>query len=368
MQKNSDSDVVVAAAWTRWVLYPICILVSVQMMRREVQQTERNHVGYHRWLDKFALSAMLFYTLHLCVVLLNKIQTICTYSYLFSSTFLHLGHNTVLLYQTVRLEHCFSSQRVHSDFGYSRFTFAVMYVVIAIMDCACFCLFLVWTVHDHAEFGCEVLTNGDVYVLLSGSLGGLLIAMFALVTMLSLIKLQQVKTRHRASSGADKKEVVFQKINEIIVKISSLLLLFVLKGTVLGGVVVPLKYMNFVYHDSIVSVLNAADQLTSIYLVSLMVERNDEKYLELLSALCCCINVTEDNKKRVLSRMISKASNRTSVPPVVDADVATPDTEWTSTHPVKTEHSINDDLFRIQADTLRDTLRSAKASLAMEQL
>lgn len=297
---STDMDMIYGS-WATWILIPISIIISLTIIKKELrnrkqtqdQQKLVQQDSYQKWLNISSLTAMILFTMQLIINLINKIPVICQYSYVIIVTFWCLAHCTLALYQTIRLQAIFSSERIHSTFGYSIYTFYIIYGVIFIsMVYAIYAQAVSYDYDDYGVYGCGIIfASSDTF---ENTVPISILLLFTLhcgVLMLYVIKICQIS---KQSSVQD--ERVMERIKFFLRKIILLTLLYFLSAVFM---VVLVSFIIFIdFYDTILGLMVIIGNiLFTIYLVYLMLEHNNKDYIKFINKckifkciLCCCRN------------------------------------------------------------------------------
>ena len=301
MMSEPTTVELVSGAWTARIIFPICILICISFIKTDLKNKSIPEDQYQIWLDRLSLLTMLCCTFQMLVNFLHKTPWICQYNFRFIILFWGSAQCIIPLYQTVRLQSIFSAKRVHNKYGYNKCVFIIVYTIIFVNIAVLLAVF--WSildVKDHGVFGCEynsrrrlkaynISTSLIVYWFIFGF--GI---MHLGVLSLYVIKILQIKRKIRGKSSSNDQSIT-NKVNFFLSKIVTLTLLYYLKAMMALSVYYVFSIIMPFAASPVLTIAIGVDMTLSVYLVYLMIERNNYDYTRFVKCfrlrnLCCCLH------------------------------------------------------------------------------
>lgn len=297
-----------AAAWIAWITWTPAIIMCCYIIKREIQ-SRRNHKENDlasKYLLFCSLTAMIS-ILMLCIeILFMNIRYLCLVA-------TYLSPPTMATYvmffgfcQLHRLHFCFSRTQCHSNKGYPKWLFIIMYLVGIVLTIWCWIIsFLYITVRNnpnHSVHGCQDEMQKEYFMAVA--VAGICYIIWDLFTLfLYSYKIYQF----RKVTEDENKDKISQRIQFTLNKVLLLTLSMEILAGIQCGLHVVGNIMDWIPIISILfDIICAPCMVLSTWTVYLLLEHNLKDYLYFLNLIdrfkciywiCCCCKGIVDNAK-----------------------------------------------------------------------
>eukprot|EP01084_Bolivina_argentea_P066812 121822_1 len=284
-------QIALIAGWFNRCIYILLLIIlfwifKSEPSKRKIKQETNDHYNsiYQRLLNISSIVVIIFCIIAAFLSLLTCIPYICVYTNGVSGFTWSLIKITLTLYQIARLNYCFSSQQVHSSkYGYSKYTFGVLYIgaIVNIVSTFYVSFFIVHIVTEQIDmYGCiaKIPCKQDFKLILMSII--IYFVWDLTVLFLYIYKVIQIYFKTNFQN-----ECIYNRIYGILRKIIFLTILYEITT------VVPMSNFLFVksrkiqlFTDAIVWCIDILASGVTIYL---MMEHNNECYLKFVRCLLC---------------------------------------------------------------------------------
>ena len=271
--------------WIVRICAPIAILIQLKLIKIELdkRKTENwsEHNNYEKWLKICSLSSMIGNVLILFAMITETIPIVCKYTFGFYSCLWSFSVCSLTLFQIVRLQYCFSSSQVHSDFGYPKCLFIILYAMRFIL--ILYQMIVAWIAFSSTDignnFGCLIVPKLGYFWELRLPPIFVYYAWDLLTLMLYIAKLCQFSRKIKNEADS-----VYIRINFILKKMTVLVLtLTTFSWCCFVVYFLPLSTIQYAFR----TLLHALAPLLDVIIVYLMIERNNKQYVMIVNKCCC---------------------------------------------------------------------------------
>lgn len=274
--------------WFTRIALSITFIVVSLLTKREYSksrcelQEENTGTGndYSKWLHRFTISTMILCGLLPLFGVFNKIPIICGYTYSVPTLLWGLAPTSLTFYQITRLQYVFSKTQVHSNFGYSKCVFIILYIYgIFVIMLSIISVWFSQTFVSNGEYGCSV-NSTNLATKLLGIYAICYIIWDFTVLLMYLLKFCQSRKRWMNNKNG----TVWQRINFILTKILILTLFYEFKYM---STIVVIQFTSSTIVNTILMMTDSIIISLSIYL---MREHNNNEYKRLVkiyNTICC---------------------------------------------------------------------------------
>eukprot|EP01084_Bolivina_argentea_P309689 535732_1 len=274
----------------------ICLCLC-KKNRNKAKQPDTNHIRNKYQLRLNILSSATFIPI-ICYPIANSIKHIPFICQFGSQIALSCGISSramITIYQIARLEYTFLNSQIHSTYGYPYWVFILLYLYgIACSFQVWIVVWFVFSVKLTASNYCfSTITSFGVNWFLFGAL--LYYPWDLIVLLLYIVKICAIKRRKYSNEHNDTDRSIIKRINYILTKIIILTILYELFSFIIQVMVVFINHNSSTALLMIRELMFMSDAICSGIVIFLMIEHNNEHYLNLLQMLnklqlCCCFD------------------------------------------------------------------------------
>ena len=112
---------------SRAVIYFIFFMLSLLILKSEINR-RKSVVFTAKWFKWFSIICIIAGTVHLILNVLEWIPISCTITSYLAVIFRVIFLISIVYYQIYKLYYCFANTQIHSDKGYPKWLFWIMYI------------------------------------------------------------------------------------------------------------------------------------------------------------------------------------------------------------------------------------------------
>ena len=300
----------IVSQWIIRIWYPICSVFIALLIRNDLSKRKNDiridNDPYPKWLNLWSFLALLSYFISTITWFLTTFQFTCYYAVVAIFALYSMGPIFLTMFQITRLQYCFYSGQVHSvKYGYPKCLFIILYCIgsiLLIVSSMPIFMFYSKTSNDMMTKyeSCNALNMKDYmtgfaeYVSISSLSITIYFGWDIVVLCLFIFKVCQIKSKFKEQEDRNN---IYRRIRFILQKITILTVLFEIKHFMKGGLDL-MTHFDVKYALIVDSVYYGADHAISTILIYLMIERNNDQYIEFMKIFCCgkCVDYpNEDN-------------------------------------------------------------------------
>ena len=291
----------VAITYLLWIIPNFFVLYS------EIKQRQKSSVSFTtKFFELFSFMCIISGFLHCVFAMLTYVPGLCAFSFFLQITVGVLLVLSMGFYQLSRLYYCFANNQVHSNKGYPKWVFVIMYTIGILYG---FMVIMSLQLSDVVDslfrtFACGYNDNFEYFYYPMFTEDSYRWSTYwAAVTVLlyafwDLITLLLYGWKIRAYIDKDNLSIVFTRIMSILFKITILTLFYQFMAYI--SLVIAMLYyeLNIIPAISVILANFMANMLifTITFSMYLMMDHNEEKYYAFLKwikytriyLMCCC--------------------------------------------------------------------------------
>ena len=301
--------------WIKILEHIVSFIICAYILKKDM----KNRIDYNLNYNNFNIYqkslhhlSLITFILILSACLLNAtkfIPILCVFGPQFSLMIQTLFRISLTFYQIARLQYTFNDNNNHSKkYAYSSKIFYISYIYGVILTL--YLLIVPWFIymvqlHQKMMFECNYKFTKSSNILLL-----IMISAYYLwdipILLLYINKIRAIKRKKFSGSNTkvttktnnndNNDTIILGRINYILIKITILTILYEIAGSL---ALISIRFLNM-NHDK-ESILRefgiVIDSIVMMFIVHLMMEYNDNKYMKLVKILfrfklCCCFDLT----------------------------------------------------------------------------
>ena len=299
-----------------FVLFTFNAMILKKVLKKDSKTETKFTNKYFKFLAITSIASGSFVGLF---GVLSNIPLFCTFSGFFSIIFLVIQSVFLTYYQIYRLYYCFSNDQIHSNYGYSKCLFIIMYTIGAILliDSILLSIFLN-TLNLKCLYNNYILNLYPITISLSYNQTSLwsnihiLIYLFwdILALILYINKIGRIKLICRHDNNG---QVIYQRVLSILYKITILTLFYQLMiisfttSYLLVSFYTSDEFNGYLQDVFFSTMLCSGSSMWTLSLY-LMMDYNKDKYFKFLKFIfysrlhfvcCCCSSMVNEQFKEI---------------------------------------------------------------------
>eukprot|EP01084_Bolivina_argentea_P234412 394659_1 len=293
-------------AWANRVVTVICLALCLYLLYRELnnrkqhkEQTVHTNVNpYQKLLNIWSMLVIILAVITSVFSLMYYTPIIaCIYGAWIGSISLLNTRVILTFYQISRLQYCFLNKQIHSQYGYSKYVFYILYtfgICISLYASICVPFIIDYKVNKYQCYG----NSTNFYFTWLYTAFPLYYIWDWLVLGLYVNKIIQIRAKKKRNDNKNN-NIIIKRVNITLNKIL-LLTIFYEIATAIGTGVYSIWEDNNILSIILRSTFRFDPLITSV-LIYLMIESNNEEYLKILlllykSKICfCCAKYMKDS-------------------------------------------------------------------------
>ena len=300
MQQDYDETFIIIITWITRILCPVVFLFQIWILRRLLEKhkhTKEERItdndmsnNYHKWLYIWSFGSIIMFTISIMFQFGSKISQICGYIYMIFPLSWAYGQIMITFYQITRLQLCLSANQVHSTYGYSTYSFIILYLYGIFLTIGfTISSFSVATMINMENYGCIIIPGTEkskistpilIIWTITYSFWDLTV-LFMYIYKLIIVK--RIKSEN-------KRDVIHQRICFILTKMSILTAfsnIRVFCTLIIIGIIFAFIINNNGYFLLIIAIISIIDQPMSSLVIYFMMEQNNHEYIKYISNIPC---------------------------------------------------------------------------------
>eukprot|EP01084_Bolivina_argentea_P190148 326849_1 len=286
-----------AVMWSGRITNTVGFLLALYLIRLETYKIKTSNSPQPKVLIVFEFGVLISAALCTSSSIANFVHVTCKYTLPLHAIFISAQRLFLTFYQIGRLQYCFSNQSQTTNYGFSKYTFIVLYLIGSVILCTNMIISpVIFPINLMENYGC---TYGDLnsqiyfYALFIIAISYYLWDWYVLA--MYVFKLIQIKWKIR-HNDSNKKATALRNVQSILNKILILTILYEISSFLI--LVVPILIVKSNYFNVHHVILESFDSILAAVIIYFMVDNNQKQYHPLVNTLLCkiCNKSSENNE------------------------------------------------------------------------
>ena len=309
--------------WISCILFSFVMFLSTSRIYvRETQNRRKWRIPFpSKWLELFSNISIACAPPVAAIYMLLYFNGICLITRNISYLIYDIQAAAFIFYEIARLQYCFSKQQTHSNRGYSKWVFVVMYIGTAVVITAGFVFWQLVGPTTNCGIMNGIAYHERVFFVPSGFMGLIMSLIFILSFSLNIVTavLYWNKT-HSFKRRFDSNPEIHRRIQSVLNRVLILSVCYLIINSSVAALLVAIQFILEVAlsSDFLVNVTELIISFNLSYFIHLMQDHNTAEYMRFLSRLvqwklywcgCCCCRGSINEHYRMMNDPDGRATS-----------------------------------------------------------